>query len=148
MYNGSRTKKSTSLYLLQKEAAMIIKKCIKCGNQFSYKEKFLSSFPVDKSIVCHVCGTKYQVSVLGRLFFGIILVLPMSIKIYFPGIFHDGLINVLLGLVYLAILSFIYPFFELLKVEAVDATEAGKWKFWSKINHIMWHSQIFYRYSY
>ncbi|MBK5261608.1 MAG: hypothetical protein JJE17_03420 [Peptostreptococcaceae bacterium] len=104
----------------------MIKECIKCGNQFSYKEKFLSSFPVYKSIVCHVCGTKYQVSVLGRLFFGILIVLPISIQIFLPEVFHDGLIYFLLSLFYLAILSYTYPFFELLKLEMAKDTEVGE----------------------
>jgi len=105
---------------------MIIKKCIKCGNQFAYKEKFLSSFPKYRSIKCKDCGAKYMVSEFSRLLFAILIALPLFIRTFLPGVFLYGLIYLLLSIVYLAILLFTYPYFALLKLEEVKVTEVGK----------------------
>ena len=104
---------------------MIIKKCIKCGNQFAYKEKFLSSFPKYRSIKCKDCGAKYKASEFSRLFFAILIALPFFTRGILSGVFHYGWIYLLLSIVYYAILLFTYPFFELLKLEEVEVTEVG-----------------------
>lgn len=92
---------------------MVIKKCSKCGNQFSYKEKFHSSFPRYKSLQCNACGAKYETVSFSKWLFGMLVVLPNVVRIFWPGTSAYGLVY----LFYLVILSFAYPFLEFYKLK-------------------------------
>jgi len=102
---------------------MIIKNCSKCGNNFSYKEKFYSCYPKYGSITCTACGVKYRICNLYRRFIAILIVLPLIIKIIMPSFFNNTLLYLFCTIFYLAILVFISPFFLLLNSETMEVNK-------------------------
>lgn len=54
---------------------MLIKNCVKCGNQFSYEEKSDVFTTIYRRLNCKICGTKYKVSLFCR---GLFMLLAMA----------------------------------------------------------------------
>jgi CXXC-20-CXXC protein len=53
--------------------------CLNCGHQFTYREKFQSTWRLFWRMKCKECGARYGVLVRYRLLFGLLWALPVAI---------------------------------------------------------------------
>lgn len=90
---------------------MIIKRCQDCNNLFSYSEKFRSTFPTYKNIICESCGAEYRIPFFFRLGFAFLLAFPLTLNVVVPGLLFTKMIDILYMLLYDILLLILLPIF-------------------------------------
>jgi CXXC-20-CXXC protein len=108
---------------------MLIKTCTKCGNIFSYKDRFFSFTPKYRSVTCGACGAKFKISEFSRILLAFLITLPIIVKIIVPHIFYSrsaSIIYAICSLLYIALLVLVAPFLIALKLESDETNTHGK----------------------
>ena len=107
---------------------MIIKKCIRCGKDFSYKEKLTSFTPVYKTITCDKCGARYTHGYIFRYALAFLIIAPLTLSIVRPGGIFSSWIHILYLVIYYILLFLISPMLMNFKPESNEKNGGTKGK--------------------
>lgn len=104
----------------QKESVVLysMQKCKNCNMQFSWVNIYKSFWWGYKPIECETCNTEHRITVLGRIIFVSLTILPMLVFGYFFSPFYHAFATMGVGIAILIIGSLFTPY--MVKYKKVD----------------------------
>lgn len=90
---------------------VIIQKCKKCHTQFSWKQIYQSFWWNYKPIICNQCRTEHKITIVGRLTFVSLTIIPMLLFGNYLSPFENVFATLVSALFVLLIGSLLTPFF-------------------------------------
>lgn len=106
----------------------IRKTCVKCGHEFTYREKLQSMYRILWRMNCKECGTRYSVLVRYRLAFGLLCVFPIvfgpTLTLFYSWNLESVLIFDLFYFVFLLLLGLFLVLFIPRKLDSVEKEES------------------------